>query len=329
MLGSALRARSRTSARASACGTRTCQGRPSRGQRAVLGLAGSHAGEHSAAETSSIAPYSDPVTTAGALLAVYDEHMRGVEPRPPAGVRYERDGPLLRVAGWHRGYISGPRDVGVTGGELDRLIARQRDYFAARGQAVGWPVCAHDQPADLPARLRAAGFVPGQTNQVLVGLAAELATDPALPHGVALRWVSADADMRRIAALQSAVWGQDFSWLGELLIGQIAAAGDDIAVVAAEAGGEVVSAAWALFFEPGAGGFARLLGGSTLPQWRGRGIYRALVAARAQRAAARGAAYLQAVASADSAPILRRLGLVAVTTTTTHAWTPPQPASPG
>jgi hypothetical protein len=61
------------------------------------------------------------VTTVGALLTAYDEHMRGVEPRLPAGVRYERDGPLLRVAGGHRGYISGPRDIGVTGAELDRL----------------------------------------------------------------------------------------------------------------------------------------------------------------------------------------------------------------
>ena len=144
-----------------------------------------------------------------------------------------------------------------------------------------------------------------------------------------LRWVTADADMRRIAAMQSAVWGQDWSWLGEHLIGQIAAAGDDIAVVAAEAGGEVVSAAWAAFFEPGAGGFARLLGGSTLPRWRGRGIYRALVAVRAQRAAARGVEYLQVEASDDSAPMLRRLGFRAVTTTTTYVWTPPQPVAWG
>ena len=93
------------------------------------------------------------MTTVGALLAVYDEHMRGVEPNLPAGMRCERDGPLLRVIGGHRGYISGPRDVGVTGAELDRLIARQRDYFAARGEAVGWPTHAHDQPADLTARL--------------------------------------------------------------------------------------------------------------------------------------------------------------------------------
>ena len=77
-----------------------------------------------------------------------------------------------------------------------------------------------------------------------------------------------------------------------------------------------------------AGSFARLLGGSTLPQWRGRGIYRALVAVRARCAAARGVKYLQVDASDDSAPILRRLGFHAVTTATTYVWTPPQPASP-
>ena len=71
------------------------------------------------------------------MLTVYDEHMRGVEPKPRAGVRYERDGPLLRVVGGRRGFISGPRDVGVTGAELDWLVARQRDYFAGRVRPSG------------------------------------------------------------------------------------------------------------------------------------------------------------------------------------------------
>src|ERR1700722_10623700 len=53
---------------------------------------------------SSIARRVAPVTTVDALLAVYDQQMRGVEPAPPAWVRYERDGPLLRAAGGHRGY---------------------------------------------------------------------------------------------------------------------------------------------------------------------------------------------------------------------------------
>jgi ribosomal protein S18 acetylase RimI-like enzyme len=265
------------------------------------------------------------VATVDALLAVYDRQMRGVEPRPPAGVRYERDGPLLRAVGGHRGYISGPRDIGVTGAGLDRLISRQRDYFAGRGEAVGWQTRAHDEPADLTARLRAAGFVPQEERTVLIGLTAELATAPVMPGGAVLRWVTADDDMHRIAALQSAVWGQDWNWLGENLIARIAAAPHDIAVLAAEADGDVVSAGWLAFFQPGADSFARLLGGSTLPQWRGRGIYRALVAARAQRAAARRVRYLQADASNGSAPILRRLGFRAVTTSTAYVWTPPQP----
>jgi GNAT superfamily N-acetyltransferase len=265
------------------------------------------------------------VTTDEALLAVYDRQMRGVQAMPPAGVTYEQDGPLLRVVGEYRGYVSGPRDLGVRGAELDRMIARQRDYFAGRGEAVGWQTRAHDEPADLIARLLSAGFVREDTETVLVGLTAELATAPVLPGGVALRRVTADADLHRIAALESAVWRQDWSWLGENLIGRIAAAPDDIAVLAAEADGDVVSAAWLAFFEPGPDSFARLLGGSTLPQWRGRGIYRALVAARAQLAAARNVTYLHVDASDDSAPILRHLGFRVVTTTTAYVWTPPQP----
>jgi GNAT superfamily N-acetyltransferase len=54
--------------------------------------------------------------------------------------------------------------------------------------------------------------------------------------------------------------------------------------------------------------FAGLWGGATLAEWRGRGIYRALVARRAQLAAARGVRYLQVDASSDSSPILQRLG---------------------
>ncbi|WP_050776729.1 hypothetical protein [Streptomyces sp. SPB074] len=55
----------------------------------------------------------------------------------------------------------------------------------------------------------------------------------------------------------------------------------------------------------------------------GRGLYRATVAARARIAAARGVRYLQVDASADSAPILRRLGFLELTTTTPYIWTPP------
>ena len=254
------------------------------------------------------------------LLAAYDEQLRGAPPTPPIGVTYEGDGPLLRITGQFRGLVSAPRDVGVRGLELDRLIARQRDYFAERGEAVEWKTHGHDLPADLPQRLLTAGFVAEEEETVLIGVAAEMAAEMAPPDGVVLRQVTTDTDMRRIAEMESAVWGEDQSWLGDDLIRRVTADPDEIAVMVAEAGGGVISAAW-LVFRPGTE-FAGLWGGSTVPEWRGRGIYRALVACRAQRATARGVRYLQVDASKDSSPILRRLGFQAVTTTTPYVWTP-------
>ena len=64
--------------------------------------------------------------------------------------------------------------------------------------------------------------------------------------------------------------------------------------------------------------FAGLWGGGTLPQWRGRGVFRALVAHRARAAAERGYRYLQVDASDDSLPILRRTGFTELTTTTPY-----------
>jgi len=256
-----------------------------------------------------------------ALLAAFDEQARTESSAPPAGVWYEPDGPLLRMVGEERGFISAPRDTGARGAELDQLIARQRDYFAARGEAVEWKTYDYDEPADLPARLLAAGFMPEDTETVVVALAADIAAEPVLPPGVALRQVTADADMRRIAAMESQVWDEDRSWTGEHLIRELAATPGDLIVLTAEAGSQVVSAGW-LRFQPGTQ-FAGLWGGATLSEWRGRGIYRALVARRAQLAAARGSRYLQVDASSDSAPILRRLGFQPIATTTPYVWTPP------
>ncbi len=68
-------------------------------------------------------------------------------------------------------------------------------------------------------------------------------------------------------------------------------------------------------------GFAGIWGGSTLPAYRGRGIYRALVAARARSALGRGIPLIHSDCTDMSSPILERSGLRAVTTTTPYVWT--------
>src|SRR3954462_2640470 len=125
-----------------------------------------------------------------ALLVALDAQMRMPSSTVPSGMTYEYDGPIVRIVGGHVGRIRAPRDVGVTGAELDRLIVRQRDYFRARGEGVEWKLRAHDLPTDLPERLVAAGFVPQGPSTVLLGFAEEVAAEPVLPDGVVLRQVS-------------------------------------------------------------------------------------------------------------------------------------------
>jgi GNAT superfamily N-acetyltransferase len=86
----------------------------------------------------------------------------------------------------------------------------------------------------------------------------------------------------------------------------------------AEADGQVVSAGRLNRVEGTE--FAGLWGGSTLPEWRGKGIYRALTAARARFALAEGVRYMHSDCTVMSRPILERSGLVAVTTTTPYLW---------
>jgi GNAT superfamily N-acetyltransferase len=253
------------------------------------------------------------------LLARYDEQLRGSAEAEAAPA--DTDGPLVRVHYPRRGFVSYRSLDGLSDSEVDALIERQIAHFAALGQAFEWKQRGHDKPADLPQRLLAAGFVPEPTETVVIGEAAALAHEPVLPDGVSLRAVDDRADFERIAAMEARVWGEDWSWLTDDLTERMANESEHIDVFVAEAGGEVVSAAW-LVSKPGTD-FAGLWGGSTLAEWRGRGIYRALVARRAQLAVEQGARYLQVDASDDSRPILERLGFVAITTTTPFIWSPP------
>lgn len=90
----------------------------------------------------------------------------------------------------------------------------------------------------------------------------------------------------------------------------------DVVVVEESPDGPALCAAW-LRYTPGSD-FASMWGGSTLPDWRRRGLYRATVSHRAALAQQRGYRYMRLDTSPDSRPILERLGLQAVATTTPY-----------
>lgn len=258
-----------------------------------------------------------------ALLAAYDTQLRGVRSDPlPAGLRVEEDGPLLRYVGSDHGGWVDYRDLGgLEGTGLDELIARQVQVFTERNEPFEWKLHEHDRPADLAERLIAHGFIPEDRETVVIAPVSAVASVAVLPDEVALREVSGRTEFERIAAMEHEIWHDDRDWLANALESERAADPASITIVVAEAGTEVVCAAWVRFAK--GTDFASLWGGGTLPAWRGRGIYRAIVAYRADLAAARGFRYLQVDASDDSRPILERLGFVPVTTTTPFIWSPP------
>lgn len=256
-------------------------------------------------------------------LELYDRQLRAHVPdRLPPGVAVERDGPLVRTVGYGpQGWVE-YRDLGDPSvEELDRLIHAQVERFAERGEPFEWKFHTHDGPPFLEERLLAAGFVAEDLETVVIARTADvLAGDGAVPEGVAVREVRERRDLERISGLESAVWNAEESWHADVLGRELAADPDALSIFVAEAGDVVVCAGWIRF--PSGTDFGTLWGGGTLPEWRGRGIYRALVHRRARLAAARGRRYLEVDASDDSRPILERLGFRAVTRTRPYVWSP-------
>ena len=256
------------------------------------------------------------------MLDLYESQLRAHVPaHPPAGVTFERDGPLVRTVGLGRYGRVEYRELGdMSEVELDRLIQAQVARFAKRNEPFEWKFHSHDRPSFLEERLAAAGFGAEELETVMIAEAAALVGGGRTPNGVALREVRDRVDFERIGEFEAAVWGSNGSWYADTFEQELASDPAGLAIFLAEADGVVVSAGWVRF--PSDTDFATLWGGATLPEWRGRGIYRALVCRRAQLAAERERRYLEVDASAASRPILERLGFRAITQTRPYVWSP-------
>jgi GNAT superfamily N-acetyltransferase len=255
-----------------------------------------------------------------AVRAAYDAQIRRrTEPDEPGAVIEPDEGVLRWVApGSQTSRIDWSA---LTDETADQVIDAQRDYFARRGTPVEWKYYDYDQPADLPARLVAAGFQPDEEETMLVAEAAAIDPAVALPPGVRLVPVNDEAGVAATMAVHDLAFTEHPSpELGKRLLTQFRDTPELLHMVVAMAGDEPVSAA-RIEFIPGTD-FAGLWGGGTVPAWRGKGIFRALVAYRAGLAAEAGYRYLQVDALPTSRPILQRLGFQEVARTTPYVFTP-------
>jgi GNAT superfamily N-acetyltransferase len=248
-----------------------------------------------------------------AVLAAFDEQMRRHRGSHSRDEDVESEDRVVRVisdvGAW----------TGVTWSDLDQVtadavIAAQVSRFAQLARPWEWKHYSYDQPPDLPERLLAAGMTPEPAEALLVAEIADLALDVPPPVGVQLLPVVDERGVGELVRVHEAVFGGDHSAVGRMLLAALGQAPTSTAAVIASFEGAAV-AAGRVELRPGTD-FASLWGGGTMPAWRGRGLFRSLVAHRASLASARGFRYLQVDASPDSRPILRRLGFVELATTT-------------
>ncbi len=192
----------------------------------------------------------------------------------------------------------------------DETIRAEVDYFRALGIAenLEWKLFDYDQPADLKERLVAHGFVPEDPDAVLIF---DLeAIPPALAQPVThdVRRISDPAQLADVRAITRAVWGDedDGGWLIDWMAQTLRDAPQELSIYVAYVDGVPASYGRIDFHEGNA--FAGLWGGSTLPEYRKRGLYTALVSVRAQEAIRRGVRYLTIDASPMSRAVLEKFG---------------------
>lgn len=269
-----------------------------------------------------VAPIMSGMSQCSRFLAAYDEQLR-TDAETPSAVAVTALGPLRLVTfTGGRGFVT-YRDLGGADAEaIDRLVeATLTHYRADPGiTRVEWKTRAHDHAPGLHESLLGRGFVAEEPESIMVGEAQRLAVDVPLPDGVVLRQVSEENDVRAMSAMNAQAFGDSVAEgaaMAEALLRRLSLDGT-MELWVAEADGQIISSGR---LEPVPGtDFAGIWGGSTLKEWRGRGIYRALTAARARSTMRLGKTLIHSDSTEYSRPILERYNFLKVSTTTPYVW---------
>jgi GNAT superfamily N-acetyltransferase len=245
------------------------------------------------------------------VLAAFDEQMRR---RPVAGpgVRVEAEERLTRTVGTDGSWAAVVWSD-LTEADADEAIAAE---VARATGSLEWKLYSHDAPADLPDRLEAAGFRPEPVETLLVAEIGDLDLPLAGPDGLRVETVEDATGVGTMLRVHDAVFGPGTTHPSVIdgVRTALTLRPRPIEAVVAWAGEDAVSAGRVEFHEGTE--FASLWGGGTLPEWRGRGVFRALVGHRALLARDRGFRYLQVDAMPTSRPILERMGFHPLAETT-------------
>jgi GNAT superfamily N-acetyltransferase len=209
--------------------------------------------------------------------------------------------------------------------ETETIVNGEIQYFTQLNRDFEWKVYSHDEPPDLLSHLRSRAFRIGEEEALmfrdLQELPPTLMTPP--PEGVTVIPVRNEQSIADMLSLESAIWSRAPSKTRDHLLSTLSdPLQRNIGFVA--------------YSDRKPIGFGRvttspqsqlsgLWGGSVLPDFRGRGVYRALLSARIQHVLRYDSIrYLRVDALPTSRPILEKYGFKIVASTWPAEW-PPAP----
>ncbi len=199
--------------------------------------------------------------------------------------------------------------------ELDEMTAdaeieRQIAFFESVGHSFEWKVFSFDTPADMRERLAAHGFTVDEEERILV---LDLAHVPAvlfeLPR-YTVKKITTLTELEDAFVVERQVWAHKETRMRDYLQAELKNYPQQTSMYVVYVDG--VPAASGRVYFPENSQFASLWGGSTVPEYRRRGVYTALLSVRLQEAQARGKPYLTVDASPMSRPILEKFGFQAI-----------------
>jgi GNAT superfamily N-acetyltransferase len=234
--------------------------------------------------------------------------------------RLERTSSVVRAIGT-AGTWSGVVYSHFTAGETESLVQSEIEYFTRLDRSFEWKVYSHDEPANLLTQLRKYGLRIGEEESVMVCDLADIS--PLLtatpPTEVTVIPVRDEERIEDYLSVESTVWSCESIETRELLRSTLRDPFQrDLGFVAyVEAKpigcGRVTASPQSQF--------AGLWAGSVLPDYRGRGTYRALLSARIDHIRQFDSIrYLRVDALPTSQPILERYGFKRVASTWPAVW---------
>lgn len=253
------------------------------------------------------------------LLALYDREQR-IDIEYP-GLQKEVAGGVVRFTG------PADHDSGnfvlfsrFADKHADDAISEQISHYRSQHLSFEWKVYEHDSPPDLRERLIIQGFRPRDRDVVMVMNVRDAQPRLLRPPHVDVRRLTDIAELPYLTSVLSQVYGIDFGYLERLL-------GDDLrqrpyfsSIYMAYAEGDLAGVGWIQF--PVRSQFASLWGGTVLPEYRGRGIYRALLAVRLQEAIRRGYGLLTIEAPRSCRGLSEKFGFQLLTFAHSCLWQP-------